>query len=459
MPEFFRRWLAPLLLVVFCLGLGTGGCRQKLETAPSEVPVIPVSKPIQREVTDYVDFTGRTDAVHSVKVQARATGYLVKMPFREGAEVLKGDLLFEIDPSPYQASLDLAKAKLDQAVAQLKYDEAEYERVLALFRKESASINDLQKARAARDIDVANVAAAKANVKQAEINLDFTKVLSPIDGRVSRYYLTLGNLVNQDQTLLTTVVSLDPMYAYFDMDDSTLLRIRKAINEGRVKRFSNIGEIPIRMALVGEDDYRHYGRLNFADNTVSASTGTILVRSEFPNPEPALREGKKLKQAFPFFVPDIVGWLASPLGEGPYLATSAGGFFAAERGLRLLTPGMFVRLRLQIGASYQALLVIDRALASDQGLKYLYVLDKDNRVQYRRVETGALQEDGLRVIDKGLAAEDRVVIGALQQVRPRMIVEPELTAMPTLGPAPVGPAAVGPAEASKGTKGAAEKRP
>jgi RND family efflux transporter MFP subunit len=418
MPQQIYWWAGLCALLA-----GLCGCQSSsVEAPPSLVPAVPVSKPVQRVITDFVDFTGRTDAVQSLSVRARVTGYLVKIPFKEGAEVKEGDLLFQIDPRPYKAALDLAKAKVNQAIAQLNFDEADYQRNLALAQKSAVSQHDLDKSKAARDIDVAALEATKASLEQAKLNLDFTEVRSPINGRVSRYYLTLGNLVNQDQTLLTTVVSLDPMYAYFDMDERTLLRIRQAINEGKIQKHSNVGDISVAMALPDEPDFRHAGNMNFFDNTVNPSTGTLSVRGEFPNSEPYL------KIASPTLGAGLVGLAGSSGGPLPAAAVS----FAAPRGVRLLTPGMFVRIRLPIGSPHQALLVIDRALGSDQGIKYVYVVDKDKTIRYQPVQTGALQEDGLRVIEKGLESNDLVVIGGLQQLRPKMKVEPDPASMPTL---------------------------
>jgi multidrug efflux system membrane fusion protein len=398
---FAGSWCLPLTLASL---LFTGaGCQNKTPApSASDVPAIPVSKPVEREVTDYVEYTGRTDAVDSVDVRARVTGYLTKIAFKDGTDVkgpdaktgAPGDLLFVVDPQPYQADLELAQARVKQDEAQLKYAEAEYRRYVVLFGKNSASQNDLEKAQATRDTAAATIEADKASLKQRELNLKFTQVTAPISGRISRYYLTLGNLVNQDQTLLTTIVSLDPMWVYFDMDERTLLTLRKAVNEGRIKKVANIGQIPVDMALADEDDYLHRGKLDFVNNTVNPSTGTILVRGVFANPQP-------------------------------------------PQGVRLLTPGMFVRIRLPIGPPHHAILVIDRALGSDQGLKYVFVVDKDNKIQQRRVKTGALQDDGLRVIQEGITPDDLVVVGALQQLRPRMPIEPELTPMPSLNqPAP-----------------------
>ena len=212
----------------------------------------------------------------------------------------------------------------------------------------------------------------------------------PIDGQISRYYLTVGNLVNQDQTLLTTVVSVDPMYVYFEMDALTLARTRKANSEGKIKKPDKGADIPVAMALEGEDGFPHQGTINFVNNKGNLGTGSTLVRGVFPNPLP-------------------------------------------KRGRRLLSPGMFVRIRLPIGQPHPALLVVERAIASDQGLKYVYVLDAENKAQYRRVTTGAPQNDGLRVIEQGLEPDDLVVFGGLQQIRPRMTVRPDQAPMLSSG--------------------------
>jgi multidrug efflux system membrane fusion protein len=351
---------------------------------------LPVSRPVQREVTEYVDFTGRTDAVEAVDVRPRVTGYLVKLPFREGAEVKKGDLLFEIDPRPYQAQLDQAVGLVKLNEASLKLAQVTYERDRTIASSVAGGVSQQQLDQDLAAVDEAQerLNAAKASTEVFKLNVEFTKVTSPIDGLVSRYFLTRGNLVNQDQTLLTTVVSLDPMYVYFDLDEPTLLRIRKALNAGTIKPSAD-GRIPVQMGLQGEDGFSHQGTVNFVNNQVNPSTGSIAVRGVFPNPKPA-------------------------------------------NGTRLLSPGMFVRVRLPIGQPHPALLVIDRAIGSDQGLKFVYVVDAQNRVQYRRVTTGALQEDGLRVITQGLKADDRVLVGGLQQVRPRMEVRPDENPMPTL---------------------------
>jgi multidrug efflux system membrane fusion protein len=315
------------------------------------------------------------------------------MAFEEGAEVNAGDLLFVIDPRPYQAQLDQAVGQVNLYQAQLKLARTTMARDQAINRITPNSISKQQ-----IDQDQAMVEEAEARVnaydKNKEVyklNREFANVVAPISGMVSRYYLTMGNLVNQDQTLLTTIVSLDPIYAYFDMDEPTLLRIRKAINEGRIKaRRANGLRVPVFMGLQGEPGFPHEGSINFVNNQLNPTTGSILVRGIFPNPKP-------------------------------------------PGGTRLLSPGMFVRIRLPIGDPHSAILVIDKAISSDQGIKFVYVVDRENRVQYRRISTTYLQDDGLRVVSEGLNPDELIVVSGLQQVRPRQTIRPEIGPMPSLG--------------------------
>ncbi len=415
------------------------GCNHAPPSTPAAaLPVIPVSQAVEREVQDFVDYTGRTAAVYSLDVRARDTGYLVQMPFREGAEVKKGALLFEIDPAPYQAQFNAANAQVGVADAALRLAQVTYERNRTIAARQPGSVSqqELDQNRAQMEQAEANLNLAKANRDYAKLQLDWTRVVSPIDGQVSRYYLTLGNLVTQDQTLLTTVVSLDPMYVYFDVDERTVLRVRKGINAGTIQVPGERTLIPVYMGLEGEEGYPHRGTLDFVNNAVNPSTGTILVRALFDNPNPM--HAYQRAQG-----PTALGLGAPRIGSGAFpLAAIALGVAIepAKPGRRLLSPGMFVRVQLPIGQPHPALLVIDRAVGFDQGLKFVYVLDAENKVQYRRVTTGSLQEDGLRVIEEGLHPDDWVIVGGLQQVRPRMQIDPDRIAMPQL-PAPEASAA------------------
>ena len=381
-----------LLVLSVSLSAAAGCHSAQPDGAASEALTIPVSKPVSREINDYVYYTGRADAVQSVEVRARATGYLTKMPFKEGSEVKKGDLLFEIDPRPYQADYDANVAQVELREASYRLAKSESARSKAIARNTAGAISneELEKSLSQEAQALAQLNVAKATLKLAKLNLDFTEVTSPIDGHISRYNYTVGNLVMMDQTLLTTVVSVDPMYVFYDMDERTILRIREGINKGKIPVAKDTTDIPVNMGLEGEDGYPHRGHHNFVNNVVNLSTGTVTVRGVFPNPKP-------------------------------------------DGGRRLLMPGLFVRIQLPVGPPHKALLVIDRALGSDQGLRFVYVLDNHNKVQYRRVSIGPLQDDGLRPIEAGLTPDDWVVIGGLTQVRPLEVVEPERVPMPSLG--------------------------
>jgi len=405
------RLVVALSVIAGSVLVVTVGCRPSQPTAQGpgggQPTVVPASKPVQREVTEFVEYTGRADAVDTIGVKARATGFLVQAPFREGAEVKKGDLLFEVDPKPYQAQLDQAESQVRVAEAQAELAHATYNRLKDLST--AASKQELDQARASAAAADAQVKAAKSTAEIYRLNLGYTKVTSPIDGQVSRYYYSVGNLVSQDQTLLTTVVSTDPVQGYFDMDERTLLRIRNAINTGKVKPREGSDELPVFMGLEGEEGFPHRGTVDFVNNVVNPSTGTIAVRGKFDNPKPS-------------------------------------------NGRRLLSPGMFLRIRLPIGQSHSAILVVDRAIGSDQGLKFVYVIDAEKKVRYRRVKTGPLEDDGLRVIEDGLKPDEIVAVGAIQQLRPGTEVQTELIPMPTPG-APTMPAKP---DATKGQGGKGE---
>jgi RND family efflux transporter MFP subunit len=372
-------------LIVLGLCVVLAGCAPAPSAAPVPPPTpVSVSYPVERYVTDYADFTARTAAVDSVEVRAHVWGYLDKVNFQEGALVKKGDVLCELDPRPYEALLNQAKAKVRQDEAQLAYDEAEYRRYQYMIRTGAVSQSDLDKTAAARGVDVANVAADKALVASRQLDLEYTKVLAPVSGRVSRYVVTVGNLIQSgDQnggTLLTTIVSVDPMYAYFDVDEYTALRVRRLVREGKSDSPRD-GGYPVSLGLANEEGHPHQGTINFVDNQVNPKTGTIRARGVFPN-----------KQEH-------------------------------------LLPGFFARVRVPIGRRHRALLVADRALDTDQGQKVLYVVNDKNEVVSRPVRLGALH-DGLREIIDGIKPTERVIVNGLQQVRPGITVDPKLADMP-----------------------------
>ena len=371
------------LFFIFCLGL-TGCIRTASEAAaPAPTPVT-VSYPVEREVTDYADYICRLAAVDSVEVRARVSGYLDKINFKEGTLVKKGELLFEIDPRPFKALVDFASSQVAANQALLVKAKADNARNKATAKTPGAvSQQDLDQSQAGEDQAIANVDNSKATLDTNRLNLDFTKVISPIDGRISRFNLTVGNLVAQDQTLLTTIVSVDPMYAYFDVDEHTVLQVREMIRQGKAKSARDI-EWSVFLSLANEEDFPHKGSINFVDNQVNPKTGTLRCAAVFLNTN------------------------------------------------ETLTPGYFGRIRVPIGFPHKALLVNDRAIDTDQGQKIVYVLDKDNKVEVRLIRSAALH-DGLRVIDDGLQAGERVIVNGIQQVRPGITVEPKLVDMPRSG--------------------------
>jgi RND family efflux transporter MFP subunit len=360
------------------------GCTRAPSEAPAEPAPVTVSRPIQREVTDYAEFTARTSAVDSVEVRARVWGYLDKVNFKEGAMVKKGDVLFEIDPLTYKATLNQAQGNLETLEARVKRLSADLARARRMLANGAMSREDYDKVVGDRGEASASLAAAKASLDRAKLDLGYTKVIAPVSGRVSRYIVTVGNLIQAgDQaggTLLTTIVSVDPMYAYFDVDEHTVQRVQRMIREGKAKSARD-SEVPVWLGLAKEDGYPHRGTIDFVDNQVNAKTGTLRLRGVFANKDQSL------------------------------------------------SPGFFARVRVPIGYPHQAILVSDRALDTDQGQKIVYVVDKDNKVVARPVRLGALH-DGLREITSGLKSGERVIVKGLQQVRPGLTVEPTLVDMP-----------------------------
>jgi RND family efflux transporter MFP subunit len=362
----------------------TGCGRSQAQPGPTAPPPpeVLVSLPVTREVTDYADFPGRTEAVSSIEVRARATGYLDKMHFKEGADVRLGDLLFEIDPRPYKAELDRAEANLVQSQAHLTRLNADYQRAKGLVNKGSMGREEFDKVEGDRAEASAAVGVAKANRDLASLNLSFTKVLAPISGRISRRFIDPGNMVKADETILTTIMAQDPIYAYFDLDEHTTLRLQRLIRARKIKWATDTG-LTVLLGLADEKGFPRRGTINFADNHVDPDTGTWRLRGLFANPDHAL------------------------------------------------SPGLFVRIRLLIGDPYRPTLVSEQALSTDQGQKYVYVVDDANMAAYRRVKVGRLHE-GLRVITEGLSPKEKVVVSGLQRVQQGTEVKPVVVDMPVV---------------------------
>jgi membrane fusion protein, multidrug efflux system len=364
----FERQIAliPSLLKSACalgLALFVTGCKPAVNAAPYPPPEVGVASVISREVRLSNEFNGRVAAVEYVDVRPRVTGYVDRFVFREGDAVKRGQLLFVIDPRPYQDALASAKAGLDHARAVEDFAKIQEQRAQILDSAKAISREEYQNRSSDLSQSAANVHAAEAAVATAELNLEFTEVRSPIDGRVSRAQLTAGNLAQADQTVLTTVVSQNPVYIYFDCDEQSYLRYKNRAGKGeRVNQ-----ENPVRVALANETGFPHVGRIDFLDNTVDPSTGTIRARVVMANPD------------------------------------------------RTFTPGLYARVQLQNQAEQQAMLIDDKAVMTDQDRKYVYVLGPDNKALRKDVTLGPLV-DGLRLIQTGLASNDKVIVTNLQKI-------------------------------------------
>ena len=368
-----------LLLAVLSLAALTLGRAKQPPPAPP-LPAVTVAPVPEREISEWDEFTGRLEAVDQVEIRPRVSGYITRVTFDEGKEVRKGEVLFEIDPRPYQAELARAEAELARARSAAALARNEVERASRLVHVQAISREEFDSRTSAEAQGGATVRAAEAAVETARLNLEWTRVRSPIAGRVSNALVTPGNLVQAGPpaTLLTTVVSLDPMYLYFDSDEQTYLRYAgRARNNGTNWRDTRL---PVYLGLANESGYPHEGRLDFVDNQVDPNTGTIRTRAVFSNRS------------------------------------------------RALTPGLFARVKLVGTQKSNALLVRDAAIGTDQDRKFVLVLGPGDTLAYRPVEPGRLI-DGLRIVNSGLKAGDRVVVNGLMRVRPGMKVAPTLTSM------------------------------
>jgi membrane fusion protein, multidrug efflux system len=372
-------------VLVATLVLLSCGARQPPAPPPPKVKVV---QPVVREITEWDEFTARLDAVESVEVRPRVSGYLQSIHFQDGAMVKKGDLLFLIDPRPYEATLRRALADTELAKSKL-----------ALARKNFARATDLLASHAISqeesDIRQSNVRQAEASLEEAEaavdaarLDVEFTRVSAPVAGRVSRKLVTEGNLINggvgTQGTLLTTIVSLDPIYAYFEADEGSLLKYERLARTGQ-RPSSRDYKNPVHVGLADEEGFPHEGAMDFVDNQVDRGTGTIVGRALLPNPD-----------------------------------------------LSLL-PGLFARLRLPGSGQYQATLLPDEAIGSDQSQKFVFVVDGEGKAQYRTVKIGPLV-DGLRVIREGVTPADRVIVAGVQRARPGLKVDAQQEAVPPATP-------------------------
>jgi len=352
------------LVIVSALALAVAACEAPQASAPPPAPRVEVSPPVERDVVEWDEYTARLEAVDFVEVRARVSGHLDSVHFEEGALVAAKDLLFVIDPRPYEATLRRAEAELALSKARLALARKRFERVANLVHRKAMSQEEADtRAAEARQAE-ASVAAVAAAVEAARLDVEFTHVKAPVAGRVSRKLITEGNLVNGGSgtqgTLLTTIVSLDPIYAVFEADERSHLKYA---------RLGQNGDRPVRVGLADEEGFPREGSMDFVDNRLDPATGTMIGRAVLPNHD------------------------------------------------LLLSPGLFVRLRVPGSARYRALLLPDEAIGTDQAEKFVWVVNGESRAEYRAVRTGPLDE-GLRIVREGLAPGDRVIVAGTQRVRP-----------------------------------------
>src|SRR3989440_8941280 len=355
------------------VALTGSGCKKASVTPQSALPVNVVTV-VEKEVNEWDEFTGRLDPVESVEIRPRVSGYITEIHFEAGAIVKKGDLLYVIDPRPYQADFDRAAAEVQRMDAQLKLAQIELNRATELRNKNTISASEFDQKAATSQGAAAAKSSAEAAKNSAALNLEFTQIKSPIDGRVSDARITLGNLVQPGagpESVLTTVVSVDPIYAKLDGDENAILKYIKLSEEG--KRVSARTEkIPAFVELGNETNFPHQGDVDFVDNRLDPGTGTVRARVVLKNWNPAL-----------------------------------------------ITPGFFVRVRIAGATPYRAALVPDKVITSQQGLKYAFVVKPDNTIERRTLETGPIFE-GKRIVKSGLKDGDRVVSTRLQLLQPGM---------------------------------------
>ena len=377
-----------LLLGLWLLSLSTllmilAGCRQD-QPAPPPPPNVTVSRPIVEKVIEWDEYTGRLEATEQVEVRARVSGYLQSIHFKDGQIVKKGDSLFVIDPRPYQAEVDRVHAELQLAQARLELAKSDYARAKKLLQFRAISQEEADTRAATERQAQESVEAALAAVKAAKLNLEFTRVMAPITGRISRKLVTEGNLINggsAESTLLTTIVSMDPIYCYFEADERSYLKYIRASQNGRHPT-ARENRSPVYLALADEKGFPHKGYIDFVDNRLDPRTGTMTGRAVFSNPDLAL------------------------------------------------TPGLFARVRLPAGSNqYEAVLVPDEAIGSDQSQRFVFVVNGNNTVEYRAVELGPLIH-GFRVIREGLKPEEWFVATGLQRARTGAKVTPEKRQIP-----------------------------
>ena len=370
-----------VLSLRMCLGIfvtvmsfAIAACNRVGDQVETPLPDVDAAQVLVKPVRQWDEFTGRVAAIDTVNVRARVSGYIERIAFKEGNEVKSGDLLFVIDQRPYRAAHKSAVAQLQHARASAQLAKTLKDRAQALTESNAISNDELETRRTAMTQSYADVRAAEAAEEIARLNLEFTEVRSPISGRVSRAMLTKGNLVLADQSILTSVVSLDPIYVYFQLSESIFLHYSRLVSKGERATSNNL----VRVGLADDRDYPYMGMVNFMNNQLDPDTGTITLRAVLPNPE------------------------------------------------RIFTPGLYARVQLESSGEFRAILIDQKAVLTDQNRKYVYVIDKESKAQRKDIVTGKLI-DGLLMVKSGLDANDVVIVaGQLKIFAPNIIVKPNI---------------------------------
>lgn len=383
-PGFAKSWIAHHprhLMLLLALSLVSSGCGSTSESAPALAqtppPKVKVAHPLQQQTTEWDEYTGRVEAVNAVDIRARVSGYLDKVNFTAGAKVNKGDLLFLIDPKPFKAQLNYAVAELERVKTKRDLAKNDLTRAENLLQAKAISAEEYDaRKKGLREADAA-VSSAEANVYTAKLNLDYTEIRAPISGRIGREMVTAGNLINAggEATLLTTLVSTDPVYVYVDADEQSVLKYRRQSQQQK-NGSADLQGTPVQLAVADETDFPHQGRLDYVSPSEDPATGTVSLRGVFANPD------------------------------------------------ELLSPGFFARMRVQGSAAYSATLLPDRAIGTDQAQRFVWVVNANNEVAYRQVTPGVLIGP-LRVIRDGLQPDDWVVVEGTQKLKPGSAVNPE----------------------------------
>ena len=382
MPDFgearptqrLKSWIAMALVAA----LAASGAASAQTTTPAP-PSVTVSPPLQKEITEWDQFTGQFQAVDFVEIRARVAGYLTEIHFQDGQTVKKGDLLFVIDPRPYEAALASMRAQLSQAEAQVDLAQVQLKRSTELRKRDFEPASSYDQRVSDLKVATAAVEAAKAGIRTAELNVEFTRIIAPMAGRISRHQVSIGNLITGGEggtaTLLTTIVSLDPIYFNFDMSESDYLAYQRATEKG-LMRSTRDNTVAVSLHLTDEKGWPHEGRMNFVENRVDRSSGTIRVRAVFPNPN------------------------------------------------LLFTAGQFGRIRIPGSEPYKAILIPDAAVVTDQSRKMVLTVNDENVVVPKIIRPGPSYE-GLRIVRSGLLPTDKVVINGLMRARPGSKVTPK----------------------------------